>query len=110
MAPCCGIHRSGCGLAACRSRLGSSLWFPVSRKGPDNLLFAGRCIGAVDDAWEVMRVIPAAAVTGQAAGFAAALSIRNGIAPSKLNCQTLAQALRYSGIPLHFEELELKRP
>ncbi len=79
-------------------------------KGPDNLLFAGRCIGAVDDAWEVMRVIPAAAVTGQAAGFAAALSIRNGIAPSKLNCQTLAQALRSSGIPLHFEELELKRP
>ena len=39
-----------------------------------NLITAGRCISAADDMWDLTRVIPACAVTGEAAGTAAALT------------------------------------
>ena len=38
-----------------------------------NLAAAGRCISVTDDLWEYTRVIPACAVTGEAAGVAAAM-------------------------------------
>lgn len=41
----------------------------------DNLITAGRCISA-STAWDVTRAIPTCAVTGQAAGTAAALAAR----------------------------------
>jgi len=41
-----------------------------------NLLAAGRCISADSSVWDVTRVIPPCAVTGQAAGTAAALAAR----------------------------------
>ncbi|MBP5222726.1 MAG: FAD-dependent oxidoreductase, partial [Lachnospiraceae bacterium] len=40
------------------------------------VLVGGRCISTAGDAWEVFRVIPAAAMTGEIAGTAAALSIK----------------------------------
>lgn len=39
-----------------------------------NLLAAGRCVSVTDAMWDITRVIPACAVTGQAAGLAAALA------------------------------------
>ena len=39
-----------------------------------NLIAAGRCISATDAMWDITRVIPACAVTGEAAGAAAAIS------------------------------------
>ncbi|MDD2600778.1 MAG: FAD-dependent oxidoreductase [Eubacteriales bacterium] len=38
-----------------------------------NLITAGRCISVTDDMWDITRVIPCCAVTGQAAGTAAAM-------------------------------------
>lgn len=38
-----------------------------------NLLAAGRCISVTDPMWDITRVIPVCAVTGEAAGTAAAL-------------------------------------
>lgn len=38
-----------------------------------NLITAGRCISATDPMWDVTRVIPCCAVTGEAAGLAAAV-------------------------------------
>lgn len=38
-----------------------------------NLVAAGRCVSSGDSTWDVMRAIPACAVTGQGAGTAAAL-------------------------------------
>ncbi|HCX65895.1 MAG TPA: hypothetical protein DHN33_11885, partial [Eubacteriaceae bacterium] len=38
-----------------------------------NLLVAGRNVSVTDDMWDITRVIPACAVTGQAAGTAAAM-------------------------------------
>ena len=39
-----------------------------------NLICAGRCTSVNDGLWDVMRVIPCCAVTGQAAGIAAAMT------------------------------------
>ncbi len=78
--------------------------------GVDNLLAAGRCIASEGDAWEVTRVIPAAALTGEAAGAAAALSARRGVAPSKLPVSEVQDALRRAGHKVHFEEAGLRPP
>lgn len=48
----------------------------------DGLLAAGRIISVEDgDAWNVCRVIPAAALTGQIAGNAAVISVKEKISP-----------------------------
>ncbi len=39
----------------------------------ENLLVAGRCISVTDAMWDITRVIPVCAVTGEAAGTAAAM-------------------------------------
>jgi len=74
------------------------------------LLMAGRCIASVDDAWEVTRVIPAAAVSGQAAGAAAALAARQGITPDALDVAQLQQHLRARGVPLQYADVGLSAP
>ena len=43
-------------------------------KAVRNLIVAGRCASVTEGMWDVMRVIPCCAVTGQAAGVAAAMS------------------------------------
>ena len=102
------------GLVADWRRAGSVWEVPFrslySASGPGNLLFAGRCMGAVGDAWEVMRVIPAAAVTGQAAGMAAALALRDRLPLRELSVERLGDELKRRGIPQHLEELGLTEP
>ena len=102
------------GLVADWRRAGSVWEVPFrslySTSGPENLLFAGRSMGAVGDAWEVMRVIPAAAVTGQAAGMAAALALRDRLPLRELSVERLGDELKRRGIPRHLEELGLTEP
>lgn len=43
-----------------------------------NILTAGRIISATGEGWEITRVIPGCALTGEAAGVAAALALQNG--------------------------------
>ena len=43
-------------------------------KNVKNLITAGRCISTTDDMWDITRVIPVCAVTGEAAGTAAAMT------------------------------------
>ena len=68
------------------------------------LLAAGRCISSCDDAWHVTRVIPAAALTGEAAGLAAALAVRADTTPDSLDPGEVQENLRRQGVPLHIEE------
>ena len=75
--------------------------------GLKNLVAAGRCTAAETDAWEVTRVIPTAALTGEAAGTAAALAAAAGISPDDLPAATLQSALRTAGNKIHFEEVGL---
>lgn len=67
----------------------------------ENLFAAGRCVSADDGMWDVMRVIPACAVTGQAAGTAAALQPAQGVVPIRI----LQKALRKAGQKLCFSEI-----
>ena len=69
------------------------------------LLAAGRCIASEGDAWEVTRVIPIAAMTGQAAGVAATLAMRGGTTPDALDPKDVQAALRQKRIPCHLTDL-----
>lgn len=48
-----------------------------------NLITCGRCISVKDDLWDVTRVIPTCAVTGEAAGTAAGLLVKEKISSFK---------------------------
>lgn len=64
----------------------------------ENLITAGRCISAAS-AWDVTRVIPTCAVTGEAAGAAAALACRqSGGSLHELNVARLQARLRKQGV------------
>ena len=61
------------------------------------VLAAGRCMGTAGLAWEIYRVIPAAAVTGEAAGMAAALAAAKGGDPAELPVGELRAKLLAAG-------------
>lgn len=60
----------------------------------DNLLVVGRCLSVGQTGWDITRVIPACALSGQAAGAAAALAAREGEAVQKLNVLALQELLK----------------
>lgn len=66
-----------------------------------NLICAGRCTAATEDMWDLMRVIPCCAVTGQAAGTAAAL----GTDFTKTDILQLQKVLQENGVVLHEKDL-----
>ena len=66
-----------------------------------NLICAGRCTSVTDGMWDIMRVIPCCAVTGQAAGVAAALTDDFEAMPVSV----LQKHLRDGGVVLHECEL-----
>ncbi|KPK60424.1 MAG: hypothetical protein AMK73_08155, partial [Planctomycetes bacterium SM23_32] len=69
------------------------------------LLAAGRCISAAGEAWEVMRVIHAAAHTGEIAGAAAGLCARRGTEPAELEPDALRDALRARGLACRLDDV-----
>ena len=66
----------------------------------ENLLVAGRCISAEEEAMGQLRLIPVCAATGEAAGTAAALALRRAVPPSKLEITSLQKALAAQGVDL----------
>lgn len=69
---------------------------------------AGRCISATGDAWESYRVIPSAAMTGEAAGVGAALAVERNCDAVDLTPEQLRSELRKNHFKFHFEEVGLK--
>jgi len=69
------------------------------------LLAAGRCISSAGDAWEVMRVIPPAALTGQVAGVAATLAVQRGTTPDQIAAEDVQRELKWKQMPFHIEEV-----
>lgn len=65
-----------------------------------NLLVAGRCAAAERPVMAAIRVIPPCFAMGQAAGTAAALSVKNGIGPKKLDTEELIKELKNDGVYL----------
>lgn len=70
------------------------------------LLAAGRCVSSINDACELTRVIPAAALTGEVAGIAAALSLDQNLLPDELPYESLKKVLVNQGFPLTFKDLK----
>jgi len=70
-----------------------------------NLLAAGRCISVTDAMWDITRVIPPCAVTGQAAGAAAALSLGGDV--RKLDINALQDTLKSQYARLRLNEVGL---
>ena len=66
-----------------------------------NLLAAGRCISSDDQLWDITRVIPVCAVSGEAAGTAAALNCDF----NKIDITALQHKLRHQGVKIHEKEL-----
>ena len=66
-----------------------------------NLLAAGRCISVTDAMWDITRVIPVCAVSGQAAGTAAAMFGDM----AKLDISALQTKLKENGVIMHETEL-----
>lgn len=67
----------------------------------ENLIVAGRCTSVNETLWDVMRVIPCCAVTGQAAGTAAAMTDDF----SSLDVAELQRKLTQNGVVLHCKDI-----
>ena len=65
-----------------------------------NLLVAGRCISATHLALASVRVVGPAMATGEAAGKAAALSVKHNVQLRDLDVAALQTALREEGVYL----------
>lgn len=73
-----------------------------------NVLAAGRTVSAKEDAWEITRVIPCAAMTGEAAGEAANLFIRKKCRSFReMDVKKLQKVLREKyDFPIHYDEIK----
>jgi hypothetical protein len=69
-----------------------------------NLLAAGRCASATGYGWDVLRVIPPAIITGQAAGEAAVIAIEDSVSVSDVNINKLQRRLEEGNVMIHFPD------
>lgn len=66
-----------------------------------NLICAGRCTSVTESMWDIMRVIPCCAVTGEAAGIAAAMTDNF----ASLDITILQDKLKKNGVVIHESDL-----
>jgi hypothetical protein len=74
------------------------------KDGYDNVLAVGRCASAEGYAWDVLRVIPPAILTGQAAGAAAAQAIDSDKAVTDIDISQLQKKLASENVMIHFPD------
>lgn len=74
------------------------------RRGWNNILTCGRSASGSDWGWDVLRVIPPAILTGQAAGTAASIALQEHVPVSSVNISCLQQALEKTGVWIHFPD------
>lgn len=79
-------------------RGGRDVWevpyYTLIPKNVKGLLAAGRCISVEDQPWEVMRVIQAAAHTGEVAGVAASMAVESDTSPGDLDVAEIQAQLK----------------
>ena len=74
------------------------------RNGFNNVIAVGRCASASGYAWDVLRVIPPAILTGQVAGFATDLAIKNEQSITQINIKDLQAQLEKANVDIHFDD------
>lgn len=76
----------------------------LTKKGFPNLITAGRCAAASGYAWDVLRVIPPAILTGQAAGVACAMAMDDGVGLDAIDICRLQKTLGNQEVMIHFDD------
>ena len=97
---------SVCAISDCISRdnIYEVPYGTLVRSDWDNILTAGRSAAAEGYAWEVLRVIPPAILTGQAAGMAAAMALDGGCPIARVPIAPLQEALAQTGVIIHYDD------
>lgn len=72
--------------------------------GFDNVITAGRSAAAEGYMWDILRVIPPAIQTGQAAGAAVCQAIDTGKAITEIDIKKLQDKLESEDIMIHFDD------
>ena len=76
----------------------------ITRKDYPNMLTAGRSASGIGYAWDLLRVIPVAILTGQAAAMTACLAIKDNVSASDVNIKKLQLQLENDNIMVHFPD------
>ena len=76
----------------------------ICRKDYPNILTAGRSASGEGYGWDILRVIPPAIITGQAAAEVACMAIDNKVKVSDVNIKNLQSKLENSNIMVHFPD------
>ena len=66
-------------------------------KDLDNLIVAGRCIGATHEAQASIRIMPICSCTGEAAGVAAAVAHKSNVLPANADINSIQNTLKNTG-------------
>ncbi len=76
----------------------------ITRKDYPNMLTAGRSAAGIGYGWDLLRVIPVAIITGQAAAHVACMSIKDKIGAADVNISLLQLSLEKDDIMVHFPD------
>ena len=76
----------------------------LTRKEYPNIITAGRSADGTGYGWDLLRVIPPAILTGQAAGEAAYLALKTNSAVAGVDIRTLQATLEKENVMVHFPD------
>ncbi len=79
----------------------------LTRAGYDNLITAGRSASAVGYGWDILRVIPPAILTGQAAGVAVCQAIDTAKDVWDIDIARLQNTLEGQNVMIHFDDCDI---
>lgn len=74
------------------------------KTGFDNIITAGRCVAGEGYAWDLLRVIPPAIITGQVAGTAASQALNYNEPIYNIDILTLQKSLEQAEVMIHFND------
>ena len=76
----------------------------LCRRDYPNMMTAGRSASGDGYAWDLLRVIPPAIITGQAIAEAATLAIRDGVGVADVDIKELQTKLEAENVMIHFPD------
>ena len=76
----------------------------ITRRDYPNMLTAGRSASGEGYGWDLLRVIPPAILTGQAAAHAACLAIKDSVGVADVNIRKLQGNLERDNVMIHFPD------
>lgn len=76
----------------------------LARRDYPNIITAGRSADGTGYGWDLLRVIPPAILTGQAAGEAACLALKTGVGAASVDIRSLQNILEKNDVMIHFPD------